>query len=99
MLCALCVCVCDYHNKLVIPITTHSYKYIFLVLRTFMLLPTIKIQYAVVNYSHHAVHYIPRIYFYFHPFPQAPHPNTLPLENTNLFFVSMSSVFFRFYII
>lgn len=55
-----------------------------------MLLPTTNVQYTIVNFSYRAEHYVPRIYFYFHPLPQAPHPHTLPLENTNLFFVSMS---------
>ena len=54
-------------------------------------------QFSVINYSHHAVHYTPMSYFYIignlsllTTFTHSPHPN-LTLTTNNLFSVSMSS--------
>ena len=48
-------------------ITSHSYKSFFPVMKTFKVLlfkQVLKVQYRIVNYIHHTVHYIPRTYFW-----------------------------------
>ena len=76
----------------------HNYNF-FLVMRTFKIyfLNSQRCKYSIINYSHHAVHYILLIYLFYiweivhllTIFPQFPYP--LPLATINLVFVSMSS--------